>query len=52
MPNISVISIAKDEEELTGLKEALSRQTYKDFEFIISTKGTIPEARNDAISKA
>lgn len=52
MPKISVISIAKDEEELNSLKEALSKQTYKDFEFITSTKGTIPEARNAAISKA
>lgn len=52
MPKISVISIAKDEKELNGLKKALSKQTYKDFEFITSTRGTIPEAWNDAISKA
>lgn len=52
MPKISVISIARDESELNGLKEVLSKQTYKDFEFIISTKGTIPEAWNDAISRA
>jgi glycosyltransferase involved in cell wall biosynthesis len=52
MPKISVISIARDEKELNGLKEALSKQTYKDFEFVISTRGTIPEAWNDAISRA
>ena len=52
MPKISVISIARNEDELNGLKQTLSKQTYKDFEFIISTKGTIPEAWNDAISRA
>ncbi len=52
MPKISVISIAKNEDELNALKDALSKQTYKDFEFIVSTKGTIPEAWNDAISRA
>lgn len=52
MPKISVISIAKDESELISLKEALSKQTCKDFEFVMSTKGTIPEAWNDAISRA
>ena len=52
MPKISVISIAKDEEELEDLKIALSKQTYRDFELVISTKGTIPEAWNDAILRA
>ena len=52
MPKISVISIARNEDELNGLKDVLSRQTYKDFELVISTKGTIPEAWNDAISRA
>ena len=52
MPKISVISIAKDKNELDGLKKALSKQTYEDFEFVGSTKGTIPEAWNDAISRA
>lgn len=49
---ISVISIAKNENDLKDLKETLSRQTFKNFEFISSTKGTIPEAWNDAISRA
>ena len=52
MPLISVVSIAKDETELKKLADALSDQTYKDFEFVGSTKGTIPEAWNDAISRA
>jgi hypothetical protein len=52
MPKISVISIAKTNEELDELKKLLSLQKYKDFEFIGSTKGTIPEAWNDAISRA
>jgi hypothetical protein len=49
---ISVISIAKTEEELEPLRKMLSTQSYQDFEFISSTKGTIPEAWNDAISRA
>ncbi|MEM1646303.1 MAG: glycosyltransferase [Ignisphaera sp.] len=52
MPKVSVISIAKSEAEFKRLKEALERQTFKDFEFITSTKGSIPEAWNDALSRA
>lgn len=52
MCKISVISIAKQESELERLRQALANQTFKDFEFVISTKNTIPEAWNDAISKA
>ena len=52
MPRVCVISIAKSEEEFERLKRALERQTFRDFEFITSTKGSIPEAWNDAISKA
>lgn len=51
MPKISVVSIAKDEKDLESLKNALTKQKYQDFEFIFSTKGTIPEAWNDAISR-
>jgi glycosyltransferase involved in cell wall biosynthesis len=52
MPKISVISIAKKEDELEDLRRALANQTFRDFELITSTKGTIPEAWNDAISRA
>jgi glycosyltransferase involved in cell wall biosynthesis len=52
MPRISVISIARTEQEFEQLARALADQTYKDFEFVTSTKGTIPEAWNDAISRA
>jgi hypothetical protein len=52
MPKISVISIAKNDRDLDKLKYYLSRQTFKDFEFVYSNKGSIPEAWNDAISKA
>jgi len=52
MPKISVISIAKKEEELDTLFKSLDKQTFKDYEIIVSTKGTIPEAWNDAISRA
>jgi len=49
---ISVICIAKKEEDLEELRKALAKQTFKDFELVSSTKGTIPEAWNDAISRA
>ncbi|MCR8501752.1 MAG: glycosyltransferase [Candidatus Korarchaeota archaeon] len=52
MPKVSVISIAKHEAEFERLKRALERQTFRDFEFITSTKGSIPEAWNDALSRA
>jgi len=52
MPKISVISIAKKESEFEKLRKALANQTFQDFEFVTSTKGTIPEAWNDAISRA
>lgn len=52
MPKVSIISIAKNEYEFKRLKEALERQTFKDFELVTSTKGSIPEAWNDALSRA
>lgn len=52
MPKISVILIAKKKSEFEGLRKALANQTFQDFEFVTSTKDTIPEAWNDAISRA
>jgi GT2 family glycosyltransferase len=52
MPRFSVISIARDERELDGLRDHLSRQRFRDFEFVSSTKGSIPEAWNDAVARA
>jgi len=52
MPKISVISIAKEDYEFERLRKALEKQTFQDFEFVSSTKGTIPQAWNDAISRA
>lgn len=52
MPKVSVISIAKSDAEFERLREALERQTFRNFELITSTKGSIPEAWNDALSKA
>ncbi len=52
LQKISVISIAKQEKEFDQLRMALKNQTFKNFEFITSTKGSIPQAWNDAISKA
>ncbi|MFH1721040.1 MAG: glycosyltransferase [Candidatus Altiarchaeota archaeon] len=49
---VSVVSIAKRQEEFEPLKKALKEQSYRDFEFVTSTKGTIPEAWNDAVSRA
>jgi glycosyltransferase involved in cell wall biosynthesis len=52
MPKISVISIAKKDSDFEKLRKALDEQTFRDFELVTSTKETIPEAWNDAISRA
>jgi len=52
MPEASVISIAKKESDLNNLKEVLKKQTFKNFEFVYSTKKGIPNAWNDAINRA
>ena len=52
MPKISVISIAKQESEFKRLREALAAQTFQDFEFVTSTKESIPQAWNDAVSRS
>ncbi|MEM3769327.1 MAG: hypothetical protein QXE37_04755 [Nitrososphaerales archaeon] len=51
MPKFSMILIAKSEAEFKRLRETLERQTFRDFEFITSTKGSIPEAWNDVLSR-
>jgi len=51
MPEVSIISIAKNESEFIRLKEALKRQTFRNWEFVYSTKKGIPQAWNDAIKK-
>ncbi len=52
MPRFSVISIARHESDIENLKNHLSKQRFRDFEFVYSTRGTIPEAWNDAISRS
>ena len=52
MPKISVISIAKKDSDFERLRKALNEQTFRDFELVTSTKGSIPEAWNDVISRA
>lgn len=52
MPEVSVVSIAKKESDLENLKRALKKQTFKNFEFIYSTKKSMPQAWNNAISRA
>jgi glycosyltransferase involved in cell wall biosynthesis len=51
MVRISVVTICKTDEEVEPLIKILKDQTFRDFEFIYSTKPSIPEAWNDAISK-
>ncbi len=52
MPEVSVVSIAKNEREFKKLKEMLRKQTFRDFKFIFSNKKGIPQAWNDAIEQA
>lgn len=52
MKEVSVITIAKNERELEPLKRLLAKQTFKNFEFVTSTKKGIPQAMNDAVNKA
>jgi hypothetical protein len=52
MKEVSVIALAKNLRELEPLRKALARQTFRDYEFVTSTKKGIPQAMNDAISKA
>lgn len=51
-PKVSVITVARNEKEAEPLRKELQKQTYKDFEFIVSTSGNIPHAWNDAIARA
>ncbi|MFH1229155.1 MAG: glycosyltransferase [Candidatus Aenigmatarchaeota archaeon] len=48
---VSIVTIAKTKEEIEELKKALTNQTYKDYEFVYSTKKGIPQAWNDAFKK-
>jgi GT2 family glycosyltransferase len=49
---VSIISIAKSENEFSHLVEILNNQTFKNFEFIGEVGGTIPEAWNRAVKRA
>jgi len=49
---VSIVSIAKNKKELEPLMNRLKKQTFKDWEFVYSTKKGIPQAWNDAFSKA
>ncbi len=49
---VSIVSIAKSKKELDSLKKDLKKQTFRNFEFVYSLKKGIPQAWNDAISKA
>jgi glycosyltransferase involved in cell wall biosynthesis len=52
MPSVSVLSTCKRPEDATALKEALERQTFRDFELILTHDTTIPDGWNSAIDKA
>ena len=49
---VSVITIAKNQRELDNLKNILKKQTFRNFEFIVSTKKGIPQSMNDVIERA
>ena len=49
---VSIVSIAKREGDFQNLKKGLKKQSFKDWEFVYSTKRGIPQAWNDAIGKA
>lgn len=51
-PLVSVIIIAREEEECEQIKAHLSRQSFDDFEVIIEIGGTIPQAWNRALARA
>jgi hypothetical protein len=51
-PKVSVISIALAQQDFDGIKDILSRQSFRDFEFVGEVGGTIPEAWNRAIQRA
>lgn len=52
MPEVSVVTIARRESDLLELKKVLKSQTFKNFEFLYSTKKGIPQSLNDVIDKA
>jgi len=52
MPKVSVICIAKSDEEFERLRDRLSQQTFKDFELVVSTAPSIPAAWNECLSRA
>ncbi|MEW6295907.1 MAG: glycosyltransferase [Candidatus Diapherotrites archaeon] len=52
MKEVSVIAVAKSREELKPLISALKKQSFQGFELVTSQKKGIPQALNDAISRA
>lgn len=51
-PTLSVVTIGRSEDEIDRLREHLREQTYDDYEFVYSTEPGIPQAWNDALSRA
>lgn len=51
-PRLSLVTIARNTDELNQWKERLENQSYEDYEICYSTAGDIPTAWNEAISQA
>lgn len=51
-PTLSIVTIARDDEELEAWKQRLSTQTFDDYEVCYSTADGIPNAWNEALSEA
>lgn len=52
MPSVSVLTTCRKPEEAAKLKEFLGRQTFRDFELIVTHDTTIPDGWNSAIDRA
>jgi len=52
MVKVSVITTCRKGENLTAFKNALKKQTFKDFELIAIDEGSIPEGFNMGVRKA
>ncbi|AUG47477.1 hypothetical protein BVU17_08090 [Haloarcula taiwanensis] len=51
-PTLSIVTIARDKKEFEAWRQRLSEQTFDDYEICYSTTDGIPQAWNEAISKA
>jgi glycosyltransferase involved in cell wall biosynthesis len=52
LPSVSVLTTCRKPEDADKLKELLRRQTFKDFEIVVTHDPTIPDGWNSAMDKA